>query len=84
MMDLNLPGGSEIYGDSYTGYKYEDQLLEEQGIRLIAERKTNSTRPMHLQDYINLKYIRGTIETAFGVISRMLPRKIHAVHITRF
>lgn len=80
IMDLKLPRGSEVYGDSaYTDYEYEDQLLEEQGIRLIAERKANSNRHMRLEDYVNLKHIRGTIETAFGVISRMLPRKIHAV-----
>lgn len=80
LMDLNLPIGSEIYGDSaYTDYEHEDKLLKEKGIRLIAERKSNATRPMNLEDYVNLKYIRGTIETAFGLISRMLPRKIHAV-----
>lgn len=80
LMELNLPKGSEVYGDSaFTDYEYEDMLLNEKGIRLIAERKSNTTRPMQLEDYVNLKYIRGTIETTFGVISRLLPRKIHAV-----
>lgn len=80
LMRLNLPRGSVLYGDSaYTDYEYEDNLLKEQGIKLIADRKKNTKRPINLEDYVNLKYIRGTIETAFGVISRLLPRKIHAV-----
>lgn len=80
LMDLKLPKGSELYGDSaYTDYEHEDQLLKEHEIRLIADRKANTTRPMNLEDYVNLKYIRGTIETTLGVISRLLPRKIHAV-----
>lgn len=80
IMDLGLPRGSEIYGDSaYTDYEYEDKLLQEDGVRLIAARKDNTTRPIGLEDYMNLKHIRGAIESAFGVLSRMLPRKIHAV-----
>lgn len=80
LMDLSLPQGSELYGDSaYTDYEYEDMLKEKMKIKLIAERKSNSVRPMALEDYVNLKYIRGTIETTFGVISRLLPRKIHAI-----
>jgi hypothetical protein len=50
-----------------------------QGIRLITDRKANTTRPMKLEDFVNLKHIRGIIETTFGLISRLLPRKIHAV-----
>lgn len=80
LMDLKLPRGSEIYGDAaFTDYDFEDKLLEEQGIRLVVQRKVNSTRPIGLKDYINLNHIRGIIETSFGIISRMLPRKIHAI-----
>ncbi len=79
-MDLELHRGSEIYADSaYTDYEYEDKLLQEQGIRLIAARKDNTTRPIGLEDYMNLKHIRGIIESAFAVLSRMSPKKIHAV-----
>ncbi len=79
-MKLHLPQGSELYGDSaYVDYKYQDMLKEIHKIRLITEPKSNSHRPIELHDYVNLKYIRKFIEGAFGVISRLLPRKIHAV-----
>jgi hypothetical protein len=79
LMDRNLPQGSEIYGDSaYLDYEHQDMLEEKEKIRLIAEPKSNSLRPIDLHDFVNLKHIRKFIEGAFGVISRLLPRKIHA------
>ena len=70
VMDLNLPEGSEIYGDSaYTDYEFEDQLLEEKKIKLIVDRKLNSQRPLTFSDCISLRMIRGNIETAFGKLS---------------
>lgn len=75
-----LPVGSEIYGDSaYTDYEYQDEIEKTEQIRLIIERKSNSLRPIEIHDLINLKHIRKFIEGAFGVLSRLLPRKIHAV-----
>ena len=80
LMDRNLPEGSEVYGDStYLDYEHQDMLEKCEKIRLIAQPKSNSLRPIGLHDYVNLKYIRKFIEGAFGVISRLLPRKIHAV-----
>jgi len=80
LMDRNLPCGSEIYGDSaYLDYAHQDMLAEVEKIKLIAPPKSNSLRPIDLHDFVNLKYIRQCIEGAFGVISRLLPRKIHAV-----
>ncbi|KAF3363176.1 hypothetical protein PHSC3_000251 [Chlamydiales bacterium STE3] len=79
-MDHKLPTGSKIFGDSaYLNYAYQDRLEKNEKIRLIAELKSNSLQPIDLHNWINLKYIRKFIEGAFGVISRMLPRKIHAV-----
>ena len=44
-LPLNLPSGSELTGDSaYTDYLPED-MLQENGIRLLAARKANSKRP---------------------------------------
>lgn len=80
IMKRELPEGSEVYGDSaYLDYEHQDMLKEVEKIRLIAEPKSNSLRPIDLHDYVNLKYIRKFIEGTFGVISRFLPRKIHAV-----
>lgn len=79
LMDRRLPQGSEIYGDSaYLDYEHQDKLEKLEKIRLISQPKSNSLRPIDLHDFVNLNYIRGLIEGAFGVISRLLPRKIHA------
>jgi hypothetical protein len=74
-----LPKGSKVYGDSaYTDYDYEDELLKD-GIELVIDRKSNSKRPMTLENYVNLKAHRRRIETAFAKISSWLPKKVHAV-----
>jgi hypothetical protein len=79
-IEKNLIEGSKIYGDSaYLDYDYQDKLEKVEKIRMIAEPKSNSLRPIDLHDFVNLKHIRKFIEGAFGVISRLLPRKIHAV-----
>jgi hypothetical protein len=80
LMDRRLPKGSKIYGDSaYLDYELQDMLEEVEQVKLIAEPKSNSLRPIDLHDFVNLKHIRKYIEGAFGVISRLLPRKIHTV-----
>jgi hypothetical protein len=79
LMDLQLPLNSSLYGDSaYTDYEYEDKL-KERGIRVIIERKENSTRHHYYEDWKDLKFFRRKIETTFSRITAFLPRKIHAV-----
>jgi hypothetical protein len=79
-MTRNLPEGSKIYGDSaYLDYEHQDMLENVEKVKMIAEPKSNSTRAIDLHDFVNLKHIRKFIESAFGVISRLMPRKIHAV-----
>ena len=79
-MELTLPIGSELYGDSaYLDYEHEERLLKEKQVRLIAARKSNSRKPLALEDFVNLTHIRGQIESTFGLISRLLPRKIHSI-----
>jgi len=74
-----LPRGSKIYADSgYTDYEYED-VLHEQGIHMVVERRSVTKRPMGLENFINLKAHRQTIERAFAHIASWLPKKIHAV-----
>ncbi len=80
LMNRNLPKGSKIYGDSaYLDYEHQDRVEEIEGVRIVAEPKSNSLRAIDLHDFVNLKHIRKFIEGAFGVISRLMPRKIHAV-----
>lgn len=79
LMNLDLPNGSSLYGDSaYTDYAKEEEL-KKQGVRVVIERKVNSQRPHLLEDWFDLKRFRRTIETTFSQISALLPKKIHAV-----
>ncbi len=78
-LDLDLPEGSIIHADkAYTDYDYED-LLEEVGLRLKAQRKKNSKRPMLVWEEFLGKPIRQYIETVFGGLTGLFPKKIHAV-----
>jgi hypothetical protein len=78
-MSLDLPEGSIIHADKgYTDYHYED-LLEEIGLRLKAQRKKKSKRPMAAWEEFLSKPTRQYIETVFGKVSALFSRKIHAV-----
>lgn len=79
-LELDLPEGSIILGDkAYTDYDYED-LLEEVGLNLKAQRKKNSKkRPMPAWEEFLGKPIRQYIETVFSGLSGLFARKIHAV-----
>ncbi|HET7478976.1 MAG TPA: IS982 family transposase [Rubrobacteraceae bacterium] len=78
-LGLDLPVGSTILADkAYTDYDYED-LLEEVGLHLKAQRKKNSKRPMPMWEEFLGKSIRQYIETVFSRLSALFARKIHAV-----
>lgn len=79
LMNLQLPAGSSLYGDSaYTDYAYEDEI-KKRDIRVIIERKENSCRHHVFEDWKDLKFFRRKIETTFSRITTFLPRTIHAV-----
>jgi hypothetical protein len=77
--DLDLPQEASIYADrAYTSYAYED-FLQENGISLIAQRKTRSKRPLKgWVEYLQ-SYWRKRVETTFSRITAMFPKSIHAV-----
>lgn len=78
-LSLELPEGSIICADKgYTDYYYED-LLQEVGLHLKAQRKKNSKRPLPAWEEFLGKPIRQYIETVFSKLSAMFARKIHAV-----
>lgn len=78
-LELDLPKGSIICADkAYTDYGYED-LLEEVGLHLKAQRKKNSKRPMAAWEEFLSKPIRQYIETVFSRLTSFFPKKIHAV-----
>jgi hypothetical protein len=78
-MDLELPEGAIICADKgYTDYHYED-LLEDVGLHLKAQRKKRSKRPMPVWEEFLGKPIRQYIETVFSKLSAMFAGRIHAV-----
>ncbi len=84
-LPLNLPEGSQIYGDSaYTDYTSEDDLIDSSQIELQVMRKKNSTR----QDPPWTSYVKQStrhyIETVFSGITRVFPKSIHAVTLDGF
>ena len=82
---LDLQKGSRIYGDkAYTDYSYEDHLLQDADIELVAQRKSNSKRPLiGPKKYLQASR-RKRIETSFSQITRLFPRHINAVNRAGF
>jgi hypothetical protein len=78
-LELDLPEGSIILADKgYTDYDYED-LLEEVGLHLKAQRKKRSKREMPAWEEFLGKPIRQYIETVFSRLTNLFAKKIHAV-----
>ena len=78
-LKLELPEGAIICADKgYTDYHCED-LLEDVGLHLKAQRKKRSKRPMPLWEEFLGKPIRQYIETVFSKLSAMFAGRIHAV-----
>jgi hypothetical protein len=78
-LKLELPEGAIICADKgYTDYHYED-LLEDVGLHLKAQRRKRSKREMPAWVEFLSKPIRQYIETVFSKLSAMLAGKIHAV-----
>jgi Transposase DDE domain len=78
-LKLELPEGAIICADKgYTDYHYED-LLEDVGLHLKAQRRNRSKREMPAWVEFLSKPIRQYIETVFSKLSAMLAGKIHAV-----
>lgn len=78
-LNLDLPEGSTILADkAYTDYDYED-LLEEVGLHLKAQRRKNSKRPVSAWEEFLGKPIRQYIETVFSKLTNLFSKKIHAV-----
>ncbi|WP_299466582.1 IS982 family transposase [uncultured Microscilla sp.] len=79
-MNIDLPEGSELYGDSgYTDYGLEDFYKECENIQLLIERKSNSKRGDSPALAFIKKQLRKRIETTFSEITAFFPLKIHAV-----
>ena len=79
-MNINLPEGSQLYGDSgYTYYELEDLYLECEKVELLIQRKSNAVRKDSPSAAFIKKTMRKRIETTFSEITAHFPLKIHAV-----
>ena len=84
-LPVDLPAGSELYGDSgFTNYLFEDLFLEKDQIELNICRRKNSKRGDLYPISLWKKQQRRFIETVFSVIQTRFPKKIHAVSIQGF
>lgn len=85
VLSLDLPPGSEVYGDSaYTNYTVEDDLMAAEEIVLSPVRKKVSSRQDEYPVRLFKETMRKRIETSFSEISQLLPKKIHAVTLKGF
>lgn len=84
-LPLALPVGADVAADAaYTYYEWEDELAQTDGVRLLVGRKANSKRrdvPV-VHDY--KQWLRRRIETVFGEITKLFPKKIHATTLAGF
>lgn len=79
-LEFDLPAGSIVYGDkAYGSYKQEDELRKSKNIELAAIRKKNSLRMRHPREEYFIRRKRKTIETTFSLITKLIPKTIHAV-----
>jgi hypothetical protein len=56
-----------------------EEMLSDNGIRLLANRKSDSRRPHNPCTEYLISIGRKQVETAFSDIAKYLPKKIHAV-----
>lgn len=84
-LPLCLPRDADVAADAaYTYYEWEDALAQMDGVRLLVGRKRNSKRRdvPAVHDY--KQWLRRRIETVFGEISKLFPKKIHATTLSGF
>ena len=79
-MDLNLPEGSTLFGDSgFLDRQFERGLGEEAGLRLVVPRRSNMKEQLEgcLEFICGVR--RKRVETTFSQLTQRLARSIHAV-----
>jgi Transposase DDE domain len=76
---------AEIAADAaYTEYNWEDFAKETEEIKLLVARKKGSLRGDDLPTKDYKFWLRHRIETTFGEITKLFPKKIHATNLNGF
>ena len=84
-LPLSLPAGAEVAADAaYTYYEWEDHLHEQDSVHLLVARKQNSKRRDTPVAHDYKQWLRRRIETVFGEITKLFPKKIHATTLSGF
>jgi hypothetical protein len=84
-LPLSLPAGAQVAADAaYTYYEWEDHLCEADRVRLLVARKQNSKRRDTPAAHDYKQWLRRRIETVFGEIAKLFPKKIHATTLSGF
>jgi hypothetical protein len=84
-LPLALPAGADVGADAaYTYYEWEEALAESDGVHLLVGRKCNSKRRDVPATHDYKQWLRRRIETVFGEISKLFPKKIHATTLSGF
>lgn len=81
-LPLDLPDGAHLIADSaYTQFEWEEHLQQTQGLRMLVVAKSNTKRAIEpwLEEY--KKLFRKRIETAFGELMKLFPKKIHVTSL---
>ena len=79
-MDLNLPEGSTLFGDTgFLDIGFETALREEAGLNLVVPRRSNMKEQLDgCLEYV-CRVSRKRVETTFSQLTERLARSIHAV-----
>jgi len=79
-MDLNLPEGSTLFGDTgFLDIGFEMALREEAGLNLVVPRRSNMKEQLDgCLEYV-CRVSRKRVETTFSQLTERLARSIHAV-----
>lgn len=79
-MDLNLPEGSTLFGDTaFLDQAFESALREEAGLRLVVPRRANMKEQLEGCLTFLCSVRRKRVETTFSQLTQRLGRSIHAV-----
>jgi hypothetical protein len=84
-LPMTVAPESSIYADSgYTDYTIEDDAKDAEALRLMIQRKSNSTRKDEPWIRFLKEHMRKGIETTFSMLKGLFLRKIHAVTFRGF